>query len=182
MQTIKCVVVGDSAVGKTSLLATYRRGSFFDEYITTIFDNYSTVIVVNGKPVEVGLWDTAGQEEYDRLRPLSYPNAKVILICFSLDSQESLTNAGFRWYPEVRYQYCTTWVAEPPLPPPSCVCESVKWCTCVGGGVHQFFGGFFVSLLSFVSLLLLLLFGGRSSSIWGGGGGGLASPVLPSLD
>ena len=80
MQTVKCVVVGDGAVGKTSLLATYTRGSFFDEYIPTIFDNYSTVIVVDGKPVEVGLWDTAGQEEYDRLRPLSYPNAKVILI------------------------------------------------------------------------------------------------------
>lgn len=40
--------------------------------------------------MELALWDTAGQEDYDRLRPLSYPDTDVILMCFSIDSPDSL--------------------------------------------------------------------------------------------
>ena len=40
-----------------------------------------------------------------RLRPLSYPDSNVILMCFSIDSPDSLTNVGEKWYPELRY-YC----------------------------------------------------------------------------
>ena len=47
---------------------------------------------VDGKHVELALWDTAGQEDYDRLRPLSYPDSHVILICFAIDSPDSLDN------------------------------------------------------------------------------------------
>lgn len=42
--------------------------------------------------MELALWDTAGQEDYDRLRPLSYPDSHVILICFAVDSPDSLDN------------------------------------------------------------------------------------------
>ena len=47
---------------------------------------------MDGKHVELALWDTAGQEDYDRLRPLSYPDSHVILICFAVDSPDSLDN------------------------------------------------------------------------------------------
>lgn len=57
-----------------------------------MFDNYVTDIELDGKPVQLALWDTAGQEEYERLRPLSYSKAHVILIAFSVDTPDSLDN------------------------------------------------------------------------------------------
>jgi Ras-related C3 botulinum toxin substrate 1 len=48
--------------------------------------------MVDGKPISLGLWDTAGQEDYDRLRPLSYPQTDVFLVCFSIVSPPSYDN------------------------------------------------------------------------------------------
>lgn len=63
--------------------------------------------MVEGTPLSLGLWDTAGQEEYDRLRPLSYPTADVFLICYSIDSKTSLENVVNTWIPEIR-KFCPT--------------------------------------------------------------------------
>jgi Rho family protein len=68
-----------------------------------VFENYVTQIQFDGKLVELALWDTAGQEEYDRLRPLSYPESDVILIVFSIDFPVSLGNVQDKWYPEVAH-------------------------------------------------------------------------------
>jgi len=61
-------------------------------YIPTVFENYVTQVHFDGKQIELALWDTAGQEEYDRLRPLSYPESNVILVVFSVDFPTSLAN------------------------------------------------------------------------------------------
>jgi len=102
-QTIKLVVIGDGAVGKTCLLISYAKKEFPKDYIPTVFDNYVVNLTAGEQNIELGLWDTAGQEEYDRLRPLSYANANVFLLCFSVISPVSFENVTAKWYPELMH-------------------------------------------------------------------------------
>ncbi|KAL3962292.1 hypothetical protein PCL_06937 [Purpureocillium lilacinum] len=116
----KLVIVGDGACGKTCLLIVFSKGTFPEPracdvitfwtvfadagaqvYVPTVFENYVADVEVDGKHVELALWDTAGQEDYDRLRPLSYPDSHVILICFAIDSPDSLDNVQEKWISEV---------------------------------------------------------------------------------
>lgn len=98
----KLVIVGDGAAGKTSLLNVFAVGHFPETYEPTVFDNYVTEIELDAKPIQLALWDTAGQEEYERLRPLSYSKAHVILIAFSVDTPDSLDNVIQKWIEEIR--------------------------------------------------------------------------------
>ncbi|XP_015369721.1 PREDICTED: ras-like GTP-binding protein Rho1 [Diuraphis noxia] len=99
----KVVIVGDGESGKTCLLRVFFEDIFPEVYVPTVFDYYSTVIEVEGKKVALDLWDTAGQEDYDRLRPLSYGEADVVILCYSIDNPKSLINIIDKWVPEVRY-------------------------------------------------------------------------------
>ena len=88
----KLVVVGDGTVGKTCLLQRYTQNSFNPQYVPTVFENLQHQEVVDGQSVSLEIVDTAGQEGYDHLRPISYPETKVFVICFALDNADSLSN------------------------------------------------------------------------------------------
>ena len=61
-------------------------------FVLQVFDNYAVTVMIGGEPYTLGLFDTAGQEDYDRLRPLSYPQTDVFLVCFSVVSPSSFEN------------------------------------------------------------------------------------------
>lgn len=105
IKPIKCVVAGDGAVGKTCMLETYSEGRFPKAYIPTVFDNFNSIRIIDGNNVNLSLWDTAGQEGYDRLRLLSYPQTDVVILCFSICSKDSLANIATKWLPEVK-EHC----------------------------------------------------------------------------
>ncbi|KAF4947584.1 hypothetical protein FGADI_10315 [Fusarium gaditjirri] len=72
-------------------------------FLFFLFDNYAADIEFDGKSVQLGLWDTAGFEDYDRLRPLSYRDTDVVLVCFSIASPDSLDNVVEKWTPEMEH-------------------------------------------------------------------------------
>lgn len=103
--SLKCCVVGDGSVGKTSLLMSYTTNSFPKDHVPTVFDNYHATIMVDQRLTQLSLWDTAGQEEYDRVRPLSYPDTDAFIVAFSLVDRESFANVEEKWIRELRH-YC----------------------------------------------------------------------------
>ncbi|XP_071318116.1 rho-related GTP-binding protein RhoG-like isoform X2 [Trachinotus anak] len=103
MQSVNCVIVGDSRVGKTCLLSAYVKKSFPKEYETTIYDTYKTYVNVDNHTVDLELKDTAGREEYDRIRPICYPQVSVIIISFSIVDPTSYKNVKLKWLPEVTH-------------------------------------------------------------------------------
>ncbi|KAI9485273.1 MAG: GTP-binding protein Rho3 [Benjaminiella poitrasii] len=97
----KLVVCGDGACGKTSLLNVFTRDYFPQVYEPTVFENFVQEIVINGQKVELSLWDTAGQEEFDRIRLLSYEDTHVFMLCFSVENRDSFQNIPDKWIEEV---------------------------------------------------------------------------------
>ncbi|TRY64362.1 hypothetical protein TCAL_11728 [Tigriopus californicus] len=101
----KVVLVGDGFCGKTCLQVAFRRDVFDPLYQVTVFENFVVDFVLDGIEYELAIWDTAGQEDYEQLRPLSYPDTDVIVLCFAIDCQDSFENLKSKWLPELQY-YC----------------------------------------------------------------------------
>ncbi|XP_007887325.1 rho-related GTP-binding protein RhoH [Callorhinchus milii] len=103
MSSIKCVLVGDIKVGKTSLLVRFTSESFLDAYRPTVYDNTGVDVFMDGTQISLGLWDTSGNDSFTGIRPLSYQQADVVLICYSVGNPLSYLNVKNKWMPEVRY-------------------------------------------------------------------------------
>ncbi|XP_030756685.1 cdc42 homolog, partial [Sitophilus oryzae] len=99
---IRITVVGDGDTGKTCLLIVYKDKKFDDRYVPTIFDEYSMTIPINYEPYTIILSDTAGQEEYDKLRRMAYRFADAFLLCYSTTERNSFENISLTWAPELK--------------------------------------------------------------------------------
>ncbi|KAL9650850.1 hypothetical protein ABK040_001899 [Willaertia magna] len=100
---LKVVVVGDEGVGKARMLTTYISNSI-PEYVPVQSDNDNiTVRIGENKTIVLFLCDTSGQQDYDRLRPLSYPGTDIFLVLFSIHNKESFENLRTKWIPEVKH-------------------------------------------------------------------------------
>ena len=106
MKHLKVVVCGDESANKTEYLIVSTTNAFPGEYIPTTFDNYSFNWMSDGlPPVNIQLWDTASQDDYKKLRPLSYPQTDVFLFMFSLVDPLGLERIESVWVPEVE-EFC----------------------------------------------------------------------------
>lgn len=99
---LKCVLVGDGAVGKSSLIVSYTTNGYPMEYVPTAFDNFSVLVTVDNQPVQLQLCDTAGQDDFNSLRLLCYPQTDVFVLCFSVVCPTSFHNVEKKWLPEIR--------------------------------------------------------------------------------
>ncbi|EFA86177.1 hypothetical protein PPL_00739 [Heterostelium album PN500] len=105
MISVKCVVIGDKSVGKTSILSAYTNNFFpTGEDLTHQDFQYFTNTIVDGRPYHFDLWDTiyTGNETYDRLRPLCYPGTAVFLVCFSTISPPTFESVSTKWIKELK--------------------------------------------------------------------------------
>ncbi|XP_058638257.1 rho-related GTP-binding protein RhoH [Onychostoma macrolepis] len=100
--SVKCVLVGDCAVGKTALLVRFTSETFPDSYRPTVYENTGVDVFMDGIQISLGLWDTAGHDTFRQIRPMSYQQADVVLLCYSVANPNSLSNLRHKWIAEVR--------------------------------------------------------------------------------
>lgn len=103
MINAKLVMVGDTGVGKTSMLIVYTANPFPVEYIPTLFGSYSAHYPIDGTVVNLELWDTVSDEEHAELRPISYPQTDIFVLNFSCTDPASFDNILSKWYPEITH-------------------------------------------------------------------------------
>jgi len=102
-RAIKVALVGDGTVGKTCILMSYICQAFLEDYVPTMFDNFSAIEEVDGELVNVILWDTAGQEDYETIRTTTcFPNTHIFIVCFSVVHPDSFHNVKQKWLEELR--------------------------------------------------------------------------------
>ncbi|KAK3763992.1 hypothetical protein RRG08_004357 [Elysia crispata] len=100
--SLKCVVVGDGAVGKTSMLLSYATRRFPTAHVPSVFDNHAGSVKMGLRRRHMEILDTGDMTENPKIRQSLYYDADVFVVCFSVISPESLRNVEEVWLPEIR--------------------------------------------------------------------------------
>ncbi|KAL2100845.1 hypothetical protein ACEWY4_002606 [Coilia grayii] len=101
----KIVVVGDTQCGKTALLHVFAKDCYPENYVPTVFENYTASFEIEKQRIELNMWDTSGSSYYDNVRPLAYPDSDAVLICFDISRPETLDSVLKKWQAETQ-EFC----------------------------------------------------------------------------
>ncbi|XP_076454071.1 rho-related protein racD-like [Babylonia areolata] len=102
-KTVKCVLVGDGAVGKMTMASTFDTGQFPEEWVPTVVENRTKQVTIGQEQVSLDLWITCGLTGFERTRHLTYPGTDIFIVCFSLLSRESMASVSSQWIYEIRH-------------------------------------------------------------------------------
>ena len=101
MDSVKVVLVGESGVGKTSIVSRFTKDTFnADEISSSSAQFISKTIKINEQSIKFDIWDTAGQERFRALAKIFYKDAKVIILVYDIISKESFECLKKYWYKE----------------------------------------------------------------------------------
>ena len=100
---IKVTLIGESSVGKTSIINRYAKGNFSQELESTLGANYSQKkIVRHGKKIRLDLWDTAGQEKYRAIGRHFYKESYIVCLVYDISNQDSFDKLKSVWLPDLQ--------------------------------------------------------------------------------
>jgi small GTP-binding protein len=102
MRSIKVVLIGDSGVGKTAIYQRLDSNTFIEDHLMTIGAAYTKITIDSALgPIEVGIWDTAGQEKFRNIVPMYFQRADYAFIVYDISSRETFNNLEV-WYQMVK--------------------------------------------------------------------------------
>ena len=101
-ENIKCTLIGDKNVGKTSMLLSYQTDTYPSEYVPTILDTYSKATTYNDKRINLQLYDIGGKQNLENFKGQGQIGTDVFLLCFAIDNRESFTSVSSKWMPQIR--------------------------------------------------------------------------------
>ena len=100
----KVILLGESGVGKTSIIARFYSGKFNPDKITSLSSQYTrkTIELPNNKSITFDIWDTCGQERYRSLTKIFYKDAKVVILVYDITNKDSFIQLKKYWYEQVK--------------------------------------------------------------------------------
>ena len=105
-QTSKVVLLGESGVGKTCIIARFINNTFEENLISTTGASYAgktmTFDEYQGKSIKFEIWDTAGQEKYRSLTKIFYKDAGVAILVYDITRKESFEEIKKYWYNKIK--------------------------------------------------------------------------------
>ena len=101
--SVKTVLIGDSGVGKTSIIKQFVKNTFDPDISSSISGQYSSkAMKISEKDMQFDIWDTAGQEQYRSLAKLFYKDAKIIIFVYDITNPKSFEDIKKYWYQQIK--------------------------------------------------------------------------------
>ncbi len=96
---IKVLIIGETNVGKTSLIKQYIDNTFSEEKIATVgYDTITKEIAIEDRKIKLNIWDTCGQEQYRTINQMFVKNSKIALLVYDITQKDTFNELKNYWY------------------------------------------------------------------------------------